>query len=143
MAGGGCRRSASGQHGWRFLESCGGSSEKHLETRLVVKANTEMPDEERKKVRFGDDQILPESEQRLLEDEEEKLFTDQPHAAPPRVVGRVYLRAIVLIQTGLIILLFGTLVIGIVFRDEQLPVRCAAYLNSGSKVSPPHRLSYL
>ncbi|KAF2161253.1 hypothetical protein M409DRAFT_28292 [Zasmidium cellare ATCC 36951] len=94
-----------------------------------------MPGEERKKVRFGDDQILPESERRLLEDEEEKLFTDQHRAAPARVVGCTSIRAIVLIQTGLIILLLGTLVIGLVFRDERLPARCAAYLNNGTPMS--------
>ncbi|KAK4505735.1 hypothetical protein PRZ48_003700 [Zasmidium cellare] len=94
-----------------------------------------MPNEERKKVRFGDDRILPETEQRLLEDEEAKLSPDEHDAGPRRIGGVVTLRIIVLIQAGLIVLLLETLVIGFVFRDEQLSVRCAEYLNTGTPMS--------
>lgn len=99
-----------------------------------------MPDAEREKDTHGDDQALQESERRLLEDEEE-LFssTDRYRTATRSLSGCLSLRTIALVQAAIIAILSGVLVVGIVVREERLPVRCAAYLNTGSKASSAQR----
>lgn len=76
---------------------------------------------------------IPESEQRLLED----ASTNEHHASIKKTGRSLSLRAIVIAQTLVIVLLLGTLVLSHSMSDVQLSDRCVRYLNAGSKL--PHQ----
>lgn len=78
---------------------------------------------------------VPESEQRLLDDEEEKGSAKASHASSRRVAGLMSLRTVAVIQTLIIVLLLGALVFAYTTRDSRLSSQCAAYFNDGSKAS--------